>query len=111
MSTKTLEVTPTLVEEVKEAQTQDVEVRTIKEKLRQGKVEHFHTDEQGVLWFEDRICVPDQNNLRQQILRVAHESAYSIHSGGTKMYKDLKAIFWWPGLRKDIAYYVACYDI
>ena len=27
------------------------------------------------------------------------------------MYKDLKAIFWWPGLRKDIAYYVACCDI
>jgi len=68
MTTKTLEVTPTLVAEVKEAQTQDAEVRIIKEKIRQGKAEHFHTDEQGVLWFEDQICVPDQNNLRQQIL-------------------------------------------
>ena len=68
-------------------------------------------DDQGVLWFENRICVPDQNNLRQQILREAHESAYSIHPGGTKMYRDLKTTFWWPGLRKDIAYYVACCDI
>ena len=103
MTTKTLEVTPTLVAEVKEAQTQDAEIRIIKEKIRQGKAEHFHRDDQEVLLFKNRICVPDQNNLRQQILREAHESAYSIHPGGTKMYKDVKAIFWLPGMRKDIA--------
>ena len=96
MTTKTLEVTPTLVAEVKEAQTQDAEIRLIKEKIRQGRAEHFHTDDQEVLWFKNRICVPDQNNLRQKILREAHESAYSIHPGGTKMYKDLKNLFWWP---------------
>src|SRR3954469_12296899 len=110
-TTKTLEVMPTLIAEVKEAQTQDEEIHTIKGQIRQGKAEHFRTDEQGVLWFKDRICVPDQNNLRQQILREAHESAYSIHPGGTKMYKEVKALFWWPGVQKDIAYCIACYDI
>src|SRR4051812_8088112 len=27
------------------------------------------------------------------------------------MYQDMKAVFWWPGIRKYIAYYVACCDI
>src|SRR3954464_12346442 len=110
-TTKTLEFMPTLMAEVKEAQIHDEEIRKIKGQIPQGKAEHFRTDEQDVLWFKDRICVPDQNNLRQQILREAHESAYSIHPGGTKMYQDVKAVFWWPGMRKDIAYYVACCDI
>ena len=65
---KTLEITPTLVEEIKEAQAQDSEIQDIKELIQRGKAESFHLDEQGVLWLKDRICVPDQNNLRQQIL-------------------------------------------
>ena len=64
MTTKTLEITPTLVEEVKEAQAQDSEIRGIKEKIRHGRAESFHMDTQEVLWFKDRICVQDQNNLR-----------------------------------------------
>ena len=44
MATKTLEITPTLVEEVKEAQAQDSEIRIIKEKIRRGRAEYFHTD-------------------------------------------------------------------
>lgn len=110
ISPDTLEITPTLEEEIKEAQVKDPSIEEIKEQVRQEKVEFFRIDDQGTLWFNNRICVPDQEDLRQQILREAHESAYSIHPGGTKMYQDLREIFWWPGMRKDIAYYVACCD-
>ena len=41
----------------------------------------------------------------------AHESSYSIHPGGTKMYEDLQQVFWWDGMKKDIAYFVAYCDI
>ena len=27
------------------------------------------------------------------------------------MYEDLRQIFWWDGMKKDIAYFVACCDI
>jgi hypothetical protein len=30
---------------------------------------------------------------KDKILHEAHESAYSIHSGGNKMYHDLKATY------------------
>jgi hypothetical protein len=44
--------------------------------------------------------------LKDKILREAHESAYSIHPGGNKMYHDLKATYWWYGMKRDVAEYV-----
>ena len=41
--------------------------------------------------------------IRDMILREAHESAYSIHPGSTKMYVDLKQKYWWYGLKRDVA--------
>jgi hypothetical protein len=60
-----------------------------------------------VLWYKGRICVPSIKKLKDKILREAHESAYSIHPGGNKMYRDLKATIWWHGMKRDIAKYVA----
>jgi hypothetical protein len=55
-----------------------------------GKAPDFIEDDQGTLWFKKRICVPEIEHLRQLILREAHDSAYSIHPGSTKLYQDLK---------------------
>jgi hypothetical protein len=41
------------------------------------------------------------------ILREAHDSAYLIHPGSTKMSKDLKTQYWWYGMKRDIAEYVS----
>jgi hypothetical protein len=67
-------------------------------------------DEEGALWYKGRICVPNLKKLKDKILREAHESAYSIHPGGNKMYHDLKATYWWYGMKRDIAEYVALCD-
>ncbi|WVZ88512.1 hypothetical protein U9M48_035029 [Paspalum notatum var. saurae] len=40
----------------------------------------------------------------------AHNSAYSIHPGSTKMYLDLKTDCGWKGMKADIARYVARCD-
>jgi hypothetical protein len=47
---------------------------------------------------------------REVLLKEAHNSAYSIHPGTTKMYLDLKARYWWRGMKKEIAQYVARCD-
>jgi hypothetical protein len=54
--------------------------------------------------------VPNLKKLKYKILREAHESAYSIHPGGNKMYHDLKATYWWYGMKRDITEYVALCD-
>jgi hypothetical protein len=44
-------------------------------------------------------------------LREAHDSAYSIHPGSTKMYHDLKENYWWYGFKRDVATHVALCDV
>jgi hypothetical protein len=76
-----------------------------------GKAPDFTEDEQGTVWFKKRICVPEIKHLRQLILREAHDSAYSIHPGSTKMYQDIKEKYWWYGLKRDVATHVALCDV
>jgi hypothetical protein len=62
------------------------------------------------VWCGKRICVPDSKLIKDVILREAHNSAYSIHPGSTKMYLDLRERYWWYGMKQDIAEYVAICD-
>jgi hypothetical protein len=79
------------------------------EKARKEQLPNLRTDEQGVLWFKNRLCVP-KGEAREVLLDEAHNSAYSIHPGTTKMYLDLKTRYWWRGMKKEIAQYVARCD-
>jgi hypothetical protein len=54
------------------------------------EVPGFSTDQQGVLCYNGRLCVLSIEELKQLILKEAHDTPYSIHPGGTKMYQDLK---------------------
>ncbi|GKF74621.1 putative reverse transcriptase domain-containing protein, partial [Tanacetum coccineum] len=37
----------------------------------------------------------------------AHTSRYSVHPGADKMYYDLRDLYWWPGMKRDIVEYVS----
>jgi hypothetical protein len=95
----TLEVESTLEQQIREGQLEDVEIREIREAIERGKAPDLTEDDQGAIWFKNRICVPDVGDLRKTILREAHDSAYSIHPGSTKMYQDLKQGYWWYGMK------------
>ena len=60
----------------------------------------------GFLYFKDRVCVPDDNDLRKVILEEAHSGYFAIHPGSTKMYQDLKMSFWWSGMKRDVSEFV-----
>ena len=47
-------------------------------------------------WIESVFRI-DAEMKRMQFLRRGHRSKLSIHPGATKMYHDLKKLFWWPG--------------
>jgi hypothetical protein len=54
--------------------------------------------------------VRNVKELKDKILCEAHKSAYSIHLRGNKMYNDLKTTYWWYGIKRDVAEYVALCD-
>ena len=68
--------------------------------------ESFILGGDGILRYQDRLCVSDVDDLRTRIVAQAHGSRYSIHPGSTKIYHDLKQVYWWDGTKKDIAEYV-----
>jgi hypothetical protein len=64
-----------------------------------NRTSDFSEDGQGILWLGKWTCVPNLKYIKELILREAHDLAYSIHPGSTKMYKDLKTRCWWYGMK------------
>ncbi|GJR63085.1 putative reverse transcriptase domain-containing protein [Tanacetum coccineum] len=54
---------------------------------------------------EDRIWVPLTGDVRTLIMDEAHKSKYSVHPRADKMYYDLRDMYRWLRMKKDIALY------
>jgi hypothetical protein len=106
----TIELEPTLEQDIRKGQKDDEKINEIRQLIVDGKGKDFREDAEGVVWFKDRLCVPDIKSIRELILKEAHETAYSIHPVIEKMYQDLKKRFWWYGMKREIAEYVAVCD-
>lgn len=99
---------PTLVQRVIEAQRQDPEMERIRAEITSGAgPKDWSVRADGSIRFLGRLCVPEDAQFREDVLRDAHRSRYTIHPGGTKMYRDLKRHFWWSGMKSDVAQFVA----
>jgi hypothetical protein len=105
-----IELEPTLEQDIRKGQKDDEKLKEIQQLIIDGKGPDFCDVAEVVVWFKDRLCVPDIKSIRELILKEAHETAYSIHPGSEKMYQDLKKRFWWYGMKREIAEYVARYD-
>ncbi|XP_017636432.1 uncharacterized protein LOC108478480 [Gossypium arboreum] len=84
-----LQVKPTWIEQIRAKHLDD---KTLEMRFRQvetGTTTDFGLNNDRVLCFRDRICLPNNEDLRLSILREAHRSPYAMHPGGNKMYKDL----------------------
>lgn len=68
----------------------------------QGNNEDFQMDENVILKFRGRACVPDVSKFKRMILEEIHQSSLSIHPATTNMYQDLKKMFWSSGMKRDI---------
>ncbi|GJV70989.1 putative reverse transcriptase domain-containing protein [Tanacetum coccineum] len=68
---------------------------------------HFERRGDGEIYFFDRIWIPSVGGVRKLIMDEAHTSRYSIHPGADKMYHDLRYLYWWPGMKRDIVEYVS----
>ena len=107
----TLVAKPTLEDQIIVAQRRSRGVRRIKENIDSGVAKCFSTDSKGTVFFGNRLVVPKHRDLRQLILKEAHDTPLSIHPGSTKMYRDLRQRFWWTRMKRDIAQFVAECDV
>jgi ribonuclease HI len=65
----TLEVQSTLEQEIRKWQLDDAGIQKIKESMKQGEAPDFTEDEQGTVWFKNRLCVPETRSQRDYLER------------------------------------------
>ena len=82
-----------LVVEVKQGQQLDPVLMELKDSVLLKMNDSFALGDDGILRYQDRLCVPDVDDLRTRIVEEAHGSKYSIHLGSTKIYHDFKKIY------------------
>ncbi|WVZ80824.1 hypothetical protein U9M48_028271 [Paspalum notatum var. saurae] len=83
-------IEPTIKDQIVAAQKQDKGMGHIRDEIHERKKACFRLDEEGVLWFKNRLVVPKDIELRKKILDDAHTSMFMMHLGSNKMYQDLK---------------------
>ncbi|KAL0533851.1 hypothetical protein IC582_028122 [Cucumis melo] len=102
-----LTVQPTLRQKIVDAQSNDpylVEKRGLAEA---GQTAEFSLSSDGGLLFERRLCVPSDSAVKTDLLAEAHSSPFSMHPGSTKMYQDLKRVYWWRNMKREVAEFVS----
>ncbi|GJV43552.1 putative reverse transcriptase domain-containing protein [Tanacetum coccineum] len=75
--------------------------------ISKGLDKQFERKEDGGLYVAKRIWVLVYSDLRTLIMKEAHTLKYYVHPEEDKMYYDLRDLYWWPKIKKDIAMYVS----
>lgn len=74
--------------------------REDEEYFRKEKLTPYRRSTNKILQFKNRVYVPYDRKLWEELQNVAHNTPYSIHLGSTKMHEEIKACYWWPRLEK-----------
>ncbi|GJR69473.1 putative reverse transcriptase domain-containing protein [Tanacetum coccineum] len=89
------------------AQNEATKEENTQAEMLHGLGQQIEKKEDRGLYFIDRIWVLLIGDVRTIIMDEAHAMRYSIHPGADKMYYDSRDMYWWPGMKKDIATYIS----
>ena len=92
-----------LLTKIQHAQLLDGNLQKV---ARNDKTE-YQTTSNGTILVNGRVTVPNSRELKDEILRQAHKSKFSVHPGLNKMYRDLKRYYHWVRMKNDVAEWVA----
>ncbi|XP_072081170.1 uncharacterized protein [Arachis hypogaea] len=98
-----LQISSTFKSKIQRAHQDEQKFQQLFQPVGDKRREEFTKDDEGLWRYKGRICIPDVGSLRRDLLLEAHNSGFSIYPGSTKMYYDLKKIFWWPGMKGGVA--------
>ena len=90
-----LRVIPYLKQMIVNAQKNDTKLQEIVQLVSTGDMTDYSIDESGGLLYNSRLCVPNDMDLRKKILYESHNTVFTMHLGGNKIYQDMKQYYWW----------------
>jgi hypothetical protein len=65
----------------------------------------------GLLHYKNRVVIPPNSDIIQQLLREFHDSHLGGHSGVLRTYKQLAQQFYWPSMAPMVKEYVSSCDV
>ena len=81
---------PDLKQMIVNAQKNDTKLQELVQLVSTGDKTDYALDESGGLMYKSRLCVPNDMDLRKKILYESHNTVFTMHPGGNKMYQDMK---------------------
>ena len=91
----------------------DIVKRIKKNRTREKEIVQALQKEDGLAWEEDKVAymegkiyVPNNKDIKEEILKEHHDPADVGHPEQHRMQKLIKRTYWWPGLKEDIKKYV-----
>ena len=78
----------------------------IRNNTREKEVIQSLKKEDGVVYMEGRIYVPNSKKMREEILEKNHNLVDIGHPGQQRMLELIKRNYWWPGIKEDVKKYV-----
>ena len=63
-------------------------------------------EEDGIVYMEGRIYIPNNKKFKEKILQENHDSVNVGHPGQQKMLELIKQNYWWLRLKEDIKKYI-----
>ena len=76
-----------------DAHKNDEEMQKKVQLVRDSDKTDFLVKEYGSLYFQNRLCVPTDKELKKKLLYETHNTVFIMHPRGNKMYWDLKQYY------------------
>ena len=99
-----------IVKKIKEAKDKDEEVIKVVEEMKKAKVKVLRNEEwqieEGLVLKEGRVYVPKDEKLRVEIIQLYHDIPIAGHGEQWKTVELVTRNYWWPGITKEVKWYV-----
>ena len=90
-----------------DAQKNDVKLQQMVQLVKNGDQTDYFIEEDGGFYYNSRLCVSNVQELKKKLMYESHNTLFTMHPGGNKMYQNLKQYYWWRGMKRDIGEYVS----
>ena len=99
-----------LLEEVRKSKVKDNKVVKVVEEMKWAEVKMLRDEEwrevDSIMYKEGKVYVPKDEKLRAEIIRLHYDTPIGGHGGQWKTVKLVTRNFWWPGVTKEVKWYI-----
>ena len=76
-----------------DAQKDDVKLQERVQLVSNGDKTDYSINDDGGLYYKRRLCVPNVQELKKKLMYESHNTVFTMHPGGNKMYQNLKQYY------------------